>query len=32
VLSGDPIGQPVPAKVVRAGAVRELNVTIGERG
>jgi S1-C subfamily serine protease len=32
VLSGDPAGQPVPAKVVRAGAVRELSVTIGERG
>ena len=31
VLSGDPIGQPVPAKVVRAGAVRELTVTVGER-
>ena len=32
VLNGDPLGQPVPARVVRAGAVRELSVTIGERG
>ncbi|MEP7359302.1 MAG: trypsin-like peptidase domain-containing protein, partial [Anaerolineales bacterium] len=31
VLSGDQTGARVPAKVVRAGAVRELDVTIGER-
>jgi S1-C subfamily serine protease len=32
VLSGDQVGERVPARVVRAGAVRELNVTIGQRG
>jgi S1-C subfamily serine protease len=32
VLSGEQVGERVPARVVRAGAVRELSVTIGERG
>jgi S1-C subfamily serine protease len=32
VLNGDQVGERVAAKVVRAGAVRELDVTIGERG
>ena len=32
VLNGDQVGERVPARVVRAGAVRELDVTIGERG
>ena len=27
-----PVGERIPAKVVRAGAVCELDVTIGERG
>jgi S1-C subfamily serine protease len=31
VLKGDQASAPVPAKVVRAGTVRELDVTIGER-
>lgn len=32
VLHGDPVGGQVQAKVVRAGALRDLDVTIGERG
>jgi S1-C subfamily serine protease len=32
VLNGDPVGGQVPAKVVRAGALRDLDVTIGDRG
>ncbi len=32
VLNGDQVGERVPARVVRAGAVQELSVTIGERG
>jgi len=32
VLNGDQVGERVAAKVVRAGAVRELDVTIGQRG
>lgn len=32
VLSGDQVGERVPARVVRAGAVQDLSVTIGERG
>ena len=32
VLSGEQVGERVPAKVVRAGAVQDLNITIGERG
>ena len=32
VLNGDQVGERVAARVVRAGAVRELDVTIGERG
>ena len=31
VLSGEQAGARVPARVVRAGAVRELDVTLGER-
>ncbi len=31
VLNGDQVGERVSAKVVRAGAVRDLDVTIGER-
>jgi S1-C subfamily serine protease len=32
VLHGDPVGGQVQARVVRAGALRDLDVTIGERG
>lgn len=32
VLHGDQVGGQVQAKVVRAGALRDLDVTIGERG
>ena len=32
VLNGDQVGERVAARVVRAGAVRELDVTIGQRG
>jgi S1-C subfamily serine protease len=32
VLHGDPVGGQVRARVVRAGALRDLDVTIGERG
>ena len=32
VLGGDQAGARVPAKIVRAGALREIDVTIGERG
>jgi S1-C subfamily serine protease len=32
VLNGDPVGGQVPAKVVRAGALRDLDVTIGDGG
>jgi len=32
VLNGDQVGERVAAKVVRAGAVRELDVSIGQRG
>ncbi len=31
-LTGDWVGRPLPVKVVRAGAPKDLSITVGERG
>ncbi len=32
LLSGDRVGSPVPVKLVRGGALTEVEITVGERG